>query len=108
MLILKVCARTVSRSRSIDFPLKKKSTFCCPNRHEPSSARTEVARSTARAPKAGFLVHHVSGGHYVLKRAERPELRVTVPWHGKDLKRKTLTSIIDQAGLTLDEFLDLI
>jgi predicted RNA binding protein YcfA (HicA-like mRNA interferase family) len=35
-------------------------------------------------------------------------LRVTLPWHGKDLKRKTLTSIVDQAGFTVEEFLDLL
>jgi predicted RNA binding protein YcfA (HicA-like mRNA interferase family) len=31
-----------------------------------------------------------------------------VPYHNKDLKRRTLASIIEQAGLTTDEFADLL
>ena len=46
--------------------------------------------------------------HYILKREDRADLRVTIPWHGKDLKRRTLTSIVDQAGLTVEEFLELV
>jgi predicted RNA binding protein YcfA (HicA-like mRNA interferase family) len=57
--------------------------------------------------QAGFAVHHVTGSHYVLKHAEKPKVRVVVPWHGKDLKRGTLRAIIEQAGLTVDEFLAL-
>ncbi len=30
--------------------------------------------------------------------------RVTVPFHGKDLKRRTLESILKQAGMTAAEF----
>ncbi len=54
--------------------------------------------------KAGFYLHHVSGSHYILKHPEKPALRVTLPWHGRDLKRGTLQSILDQAGLGVDEF----
>ena len=53
----------------------------------------------------GFVVHHKSGSHYILK---KDDLRVTVPYHNKDLKPGTLASIIDQAGLTVQEFLDLL
>ena len=53
----------------------------------------------------GFYVHHVSGSHYILK---KDGLRVTVPYHNKDLKPGTLKSIIEQAGLTVEEFLDLL
>jgi predicted RNA binding protein YcfA (HicA-like mRNA interferase family) len=35
-------------------------------------------------------------------------LRVTVPWHNKDLKLATLRSIVAQSGYTLAEFLDLL
>jgi len=58
--------------------------------------------------RAGFFVHHVSGSHYVLKHPEKPALRVTLPWHNKDLRRRTLTSIIEQSGYTTDEFLELL
>jgi predicted RNA binding protein YcfA (HicA-like mRNA interferase family) len=55
--------------------------------------------------RGGFRVHHTSGSHYILK---KEKLRVTVPYHGKDLKPGTLRSIIEQAGLTVEEFLDLL
>ena len=54
--------------------------------------------------RAGFSVHHTSGSHYILK---KEKLRVTVPYHNKDLKPRTLASIIEQAGLTVEEFLRL-
>jgi len=53
----------------------------------------------------GFSVHHTSGSHYIMK---KERLRVTVPYHNKDLKPGTLKSIIEQAGLTVEEFLDLL
>ena len=53
----------------------------------------------------GFIVHRVTGSHYILK---KNKLRVTVPYHGKDLKPGTLASIIEQAGLTVEEFRDLL
>ena len=38
----------------------------------------------------------------------RPELRLTIPIHNKDLPPKTLKSIIRQAGLTVEEFIELL
>jgi len=72
-----------------------------------------VAKLPALKPKRvikalernGFYVHHISGSHYILK---KDGLRVTVPYHNKDLKPGTLRSIMEQAGLTLEEFLDLL
>jgi predicted RNA binding protein YcfA (HicA-like mRNA interferase family) len=62
-------------------------------------------RRTLRALKrAGFFVDRTKGSHYPLKHPDNPALRVIVPYHTKDLKRKTLNSIIRQAGLTPDEF----
>lgn len=55
--------------------------------------------------RAGFVVHHTSGSHYILKHPDKPTLRVTVAYHSKDLKRRTQESIIEQAGLTTEEFL---
>jgi predicted RNA binding protein YcfA (HicA-like mRNA interferase family) len=55
--------------------------------------------------RSGFKVHHVTGSHYILK---KNKLRVTLPYHGKDLKPGTLASIIAQAGLTVEEFLELL
>ena len=55
--------------------------------------------------RAGFVTHHVTGSHYIMKKGRQ---RVTVAYHGKDLKPRTLRSIIEQSGLTADEFLDLL
>ena len=58
--------------------------------------------------RAGFEVHHVTGSHYILRHPGKLGLRVTLPWHNKDLKRGTLRSIIEQAGYTTDEFAELL
>ena len=55
--------------------------------------------------RGGFQVHHTSGSHYMLK---KDNLRVTVPYHNKDLKPGTLASIIEQSGLTVEEFKELL
>jgi mRNA interferase HicA len=65
----------------------------------------EVVRALQRA---GFVVQRTSGSHYVLKRPDEPAPRVTVAYHGRDLKPKTLRAIIEQAGLTEEEFLALL
>lgn len=58
--------------------------------------------------QAGFYLHHTTGSHYYLKHPEKPALRVTLPWHNRDLKRGTLQSIFEQAGYTVDEFAKLL
>jgi len=58
--------------------------------------------------RAGFIIHRVTGSHYVLKHPAKPTLRVTVPFHNRDLKRGTLQSIVKQAGFTNEEFLELL
>ena len=58
--------------------------------------------------RAGFIVHHTRGSHYSLKHPDQPQLTVTVPYHNRDLKQGTLRSIIRQAGMTVEEFLNLL
>lgn len=58
--------------------------------------------------KAGFEVHHIAGSHHILRHKENAALRVTVPFHNRDLKAGTLHRIVKDAGLTADEFLDLL
>jgi len=58
--------------------------------------------------QAGFFVHHTSGSHYILKHPAKTHLRVTLPYHNHDLKRRTLESVIEQAGLIHDAFIDLL
>ncbi|MBI3680602.1 MAG: type II toxin-antitoxin system HicA family toxin [Acidobacteria bacterium] len=58
--------------------------------------------------KAGFYIHETSGSHVHLKHRVKPG-RVTVPNHqGFDLPKAIVRSIIRQAGLTNDEFADLL
>ncbi len=58
--------------------------------------------------RAGFYLHHTTGSHYYPKHPGKPGLRVTLPWHNKDIKRGTLASIVEQAGFTTDEFSELL
>ncbi|MBI1853837.1 MAG: type II toxin-antitoxin system HicA family toxin [Planctomycetes bacterium] len=58
--------------------------------------------------RAGFLLHHIRGSHHFLMHPRKSGLLVCVPLHNRDLDRKTLRSIIEQAGFTPAEFLKLI
>ena len=55
-----------------------------------------------------FYEYHTSGSHIQLRHPEKSHLRITIPFHKKDLNPKTLKSIITQAELTVEEFLDLL
>jgi len=67
-------------------------------------------RSVIRAlEKAGFTVVRTSGSHVRLFHTVNASRQTTVPVHkGRDLPRGTLGDIIAQAGMTVDEFLDLL
>lgn len=59
--------------------------------------------------RAGFYVHHQRGSHARLLHPSRPELRVTVPIHNKDLPPSLLKHrILKQAGISEEEFLKLL
>jgi predicted RNA binding protein YcfA (HicA-like mRNA interferase family) len=57
--------------------------------------------------KAGFVIKRQSGSHVIMKLPDTP-LRVSVPNHRNNLKPGTLHQIIKDAGLTVDEFIDLL
>ena len=57
--------------------------------------------------KVGFEIDHQTGSHVVLRRAS-DGARVVVPWHNRDLGRGLTLRIIKSAGLTQDEFEQLI
>lgn len=57
--------------------------------------------------RAGFFLDHSAGSHRYFRHPARPGL-VTVPFHRKDLRRATLKSIIEQAGLSVEEFIKLL
>ena len=56
--------------------------------------------------KIGFEVYRQRGSHIVVVR-QSPPTQTTIPNH-KELDRGTLRAIIRQAGLTVDEFIELI
>jgi predicted RNA binding protein YcfA (HicA-like mRNA interferase family) len=55
--------------------------------------------------RVGFVEVRQRGGHKIFKRGN---VRVVVPVHAGDLKRGTVRHIIEQAGLTVEEFLKLL
>ncbi len=72
----------------------------------PVLAGAEVVRALERA---GYVVVRISGSHHRLVHSTDPTRATTVPVHaGRMLKRGTLRGIIKQAGLTVDEFRNLL
>ncbi|MAF99025.1 MAG: hypothetical protein CMH61_00280 [Nanoarchaeota archaeon] len=57
--------------------------------------------------KLGYEVDHQTGSHMILRQNKEPFRRLTVPNH-KEIAKGTLRAIIRQAGLTRDEFMDLL
>jgi predicted RNA binding protein YcfA (HicA-like mRNA interferase family) len=65
----------------------------------------EVIRALERG---GWFIHETSGSHAQMKHPTKPG-RVTVPCHDRfDLPKHIVKSIIRQAGLTNQEFFDLL
>ena len=58
--------------------------------------------------RAHFYEYHQAGSHIQLRHLDRHNLRITVPFHKKDLSPKTLKSIIKQARISVDDFLELL
>lgn len=57
--------------------------------------------------RAGFEVVRVKGSHHRMVHAIEPWRATTVPVHGNtDVPKGMLRDIIDQAGLTVDEFIN--
>lgn len=68
----------------------------------PSLKSSDIIKAIQRAD---FVEHRQRGSHKIFKRGS---LRVIVPVHSRDLKRGTLYGIIEQAGFTVDEFMELL
>jgi predicted RNA binding protein YcfA (HicA-like mRNA interferase family) len=66
------------------------------------------ARQVVKAlRKIGYEFDHQRGSHIVLRHIQPPHRRITVPEHD-EIAKGTMRSIIRQAGLTVDEFNDLL
>ena len=70
----------------------------------PSVRPQEVIRALERA---GWAIALQKGSHLSLKK-EGVAFLVTVPLHRRELPGGTLRAIIEDAGLTVEEFLDLL
>ena len=70
----------------------------------PSVRPQEVIRALERA---GWEVQRQRGSHVSLNK-EGVSAIVTVPMHRRDMPRGTLTGIIKDAGMTVDEFVSLL
>ena len=74
----------------------------------PSLTPKQVLKALTRK-EAGFYIHHVSAsGHRYLAHPDDPSIRVVIPFHTQELPRGTLHSILKQAKLSREEFLDLL
>jgi predicted RNA binding protein YcfA (HicA-like mRNA interferase family) len=58
--------------------------------------------------RAHFNEYHRSGSHIQFRHLDNLALRITIPFHKKDLSPKTLKSILKQANLTVEQFIDLL
>jgi len=64
------------------------------------------ARKVAGAlRKAGFILLRQRGSHQIYQKGNR---LLVIPWHSKDLKKPTVKAIIDQSGMTVEEFIKLL
>ena len=70
----------------------------------PAVRPRDVVRALERA---GWEVARQRGSHLSMKKAGS-RFVVTVPMHHRDLPKGTLAGIIDDAELTVDEFIDLL
>jgi len=57
--------------------------------------------------KKGYLIDHQTGSHLILRNKNSPYRRLTVPNH-KEIAKGTLRSIIRQAGISVEEFIQLL
>ncbi|VVB99857.1 HicA toxin of bacterial toxin-antitoxin [uncultured archaeon] len=64
----------------------------------------EVVKALGRL---GFEVDHQRGSHFILRESKEPFRRVTVPNHDV-IMPGTLLSILKQAGISREEFMELV
>ncbi len=55
----------------------------------------------------GYEVDHQKGSHIILRQKFSPYRRLTIPNH-REIAKGTLKAIIREAGITVDEFINLL
>ena len=57
--------------------------------------------------RVGYHVSHQSGSHIILRHEDPPYRRLSIPSH-RELAKGTLRGLIRDAGLTVEEFTELL
>ena len=57
--------------------------------------------------KVGYSIDHQTGSHIILRNEVSPHRRLSIPNH-KEIAKGTLRAIMRQAGLGVDEFMQLL
>ena len=57
--------------------------------------------------KRGFQIDHTTGSHFILYEPKTKK-RAVIAYHSKDLPKGTLMSIINEAGISRKEFVELL
>ena len=57
--------------------------------------------------KKGYALDHQTGSHIILRHHAPPHRRLTIPNH-KEIAKGTLKNIIREAGLTIEELLEVL
>ncbi|MFB3892986.1 MAG: type II toxin-antitoxin system HicA family toxin [Phycisphaerae bacterium] len=70
----------------------------------PSVSGKDAIKALSRI---GYEVDHQTGGHAILRHIAPPHRRVVVPCH-RSLAKGTVRAIIRDAGLTVEQFADLL
>jgi len=71
----------------------------------PKLPRASGDLHVAAFKKAGWIVNHIEGSHYILIKEGSP-VHLSIPVHsGKELGPGLLRKLIRTAGLTLEEYL---
>lgn len=59
--------------------------------------------------KAGWYVHHSRGSHFYYRHSDKPSGRICIPMHaGEIIAPKLLKGILEDAGLSVEEFIKLL
>jgi len=61
----------------------------------------------AALTKLGYELDHQTGSHIILRHHDSPHRRLTIPNH-REIARGTLKSIMRQAGINLDQLLEIL
>ncbi len=70
----------------------------------PAVSGRDVVRALA---KLGYALDRQKGSHMILRQSASPYRRITVPDHDQ-IAKGTLRALIRQAGLTVEEFTNLL